>query len=72
MYINLPSSKQKCSCCGSVDCTERVETGTFPNITTYLRCTICGHKKMIWTQKTSEIGDFTQYNTIPPPDTEEY
>lgn len=73
MYIKLPESDKKCSKCGAINQTERTERGEFPNLTVYLVCTVCGHRKIISkTTSFSDSGYFHVYNLDERPKVEEF
>jgi Zn ribbon nucleic-acid-binding protein len=75
MYVILPSPKQKCSACGSIDQVEVVTRHTPVGSVTHQRCIICGHTKEI--SKTTIFSDadskeWTNYTIKEQPRIEEY
>ena len=74
MYMQLPEPDRKCSKCGAINQTEVVINDRgFAGRKTYLRCTICGHKKLI-SEETyyPETGDIHVYNLKERPKVEEF
>jgi hypothetical protein len=51
MYIHIQGPQQLCSRCGSIDHTEIVTRSIFNGEERIIRCTDCGHEKVLSTTK---------------------
>ena len=74
MYMQLPEPDKRCSQCGTVNQTEVViKDRGFAGRKTYLRCIICGHKKLIREETHyPETTDYHVYNLRDRPKVEEF
>lgn len=77
MYIQLPSPRQRCSSCGSIDQIEFVtKTTTGGSVTFFQRCTVCGHQKEIARTATyppnNYTGTFHEYTLPEQPEMEDF
>lgn len=64
MYLHTHQDKE-CSMCGAVNKTELVERGNnyfIPYcVHTFIRCTVCGHEKEIYTTTSNSTGGPVSY-----------